>query len=525
MFKHQSSVLIVAFTGALVACGGKLLWETRFTDAGPKVVTAVAVDQISNSYVGGSIRSADNPFEHSGLLLKHNPAGALLWQTTLENSVAVIDVESISADVIAVATGPYPSFVVNPEGASRELWLMSASTGEPLTLLHTFSPEVDGQVLHDMKAVDGRLYVISGAEMESCAEVDGCMTTIDHSVLRVYDASGNLTGERTVADQEIADLAVDGDHNLNVLLRKQNGKADVQRWGADLQPVWSVSTLPASAAALAYCQPVAIKLHQQDSFVLCAYSVAKLDSAGAVVFNTSLEPLLDATGFAANVGSSGNVGTFDYLYIEGLLDLDDQGNPLVAKVRPTAYGTRESGTIAGVPVPTLSTLSSDTLTVKLSGQTGEILWNKAVGNPIAPHASGLKSYYHYPLNLALHDGKVMVTVRSFGGVYNECGEWTDWEIFFTNMCQLMGSENLLAKTVVYNAETGKRTASKQHEIPFPRKALHTPDGHVLVAGDMESGYWNRFLEAVANGVTMLYEDPEAIQFAETSDIILQKYKF
>lgn len=520
MFKRKSSVLIVAFTGVLAACGGKLLWEARFTEAGPKVVTAAAVDQFGNSYVGGSMRSADNLFEHSGLLLKHDPAGALLWQTTLENSVAVIDVESVSADVIAVATGPYSSPVVDPEAAPRELWLMSAGTGEPLTLLHTFSPDVDGQVLHDMKAVDGRLYVISGAEKEVCAEVDGCMTTIGHSVLRIYDANGNLAAEKETTDQEIADIAIDADHNLNVLLRKHNGNADLQRWGADLQPVWSASELPASAAALAYCRPVAIRLHQQDVFVLCSYSVVKLDSSGAVIFKTSLEPLLDVDDDLA-----GNAASFDYFYIEGLLELDDQGNALIAKARPTAYVTMEPGTIAGIAVPTMSTLSSDTVTIKLSGQTGEILWSKAVGNAVTPHASGLQSYFHYPLNLALHDGKVMVTMRSFGGVYNECGEWLDWDVFFTNRCYLISTESLLGKTVVYNAETGKRIASKQHEIPFPRKALHTPDGHVLVAGDMEPAYWNRFLEAVANGEAMFSENPDGMAFAQTSDIILQKYKF
>src|SRR5690606_21395216 len=158
-------------------------------------------------------------------------------------------------------------------------------------------------------------------------------------------------------------------------------------------------------------------------------------------------------------------------------------------------------------------------------QTGEILWKKAVSNAVAPHTSGLKSYFHYPLNLALSNGKVMVTLRSFGGVYNECVEWIDWDVFFTNRCQLVGRESLLATTVFYNAETGKQSASKQHEISFPRKALQTPDGDVLVVGDMEIGYWNRFLEAVANGEGMFSENLDTVQFSEASDIILQKYKF
>lgn len=526
MFKHRSSVLIVVLTGVLAACGGKLLWEARVTDGGPKVVTAAAVDQASNTYVGGSMRNADDPLEHAALLLKHDPAGTLLWQTSLDNSVAVIAVEPLSEDVIAVATGPYASPAVNPEAASRELWLMSAATGEPLTLLHTFTPDVDGQVLHAMKAVDGHLYVISGAEKEYCAEMDGCMTTIGHSVLRIYDASGNLTGEKSMIDQEIADLAIDSNRNLNVLLRKQNGNADVQRWGADLQPLWSASSDPVSAAAMAYCKPVTIKLHQQDSYILCAYSVVKLDSAGTVVFETSLEPLLDMTGLLGDGEIRGNVGSGDYLYIEGLLELDDLGNALIAKVRPTAYVTVDTGTVAGIPVPTTSTLSSDVMTIKVSGQTGEILWNKTVGNAVVPDAAGFKSYYHYPLNLALQDDQVMVTLRSFGGVYNSCGEWLDWDVFFVNVCTLINKETLLGRTVVYTSESGKRIASKEHAIPYPRKAMHTPDGHVLVVGDMESGYWNRFLEAVASGESGAQgSEPDIGELAGISDIVLQKYRF
>lgn len=526
MFKHRSSVLIVVLTGVLAACGGKLLWEARVTDGGPKVVTAAAVDQASNTYVGGSMRNADNPFEHEALLIKHDPAGALLWQTTLDNSVAVVDVEPLTADVIAVATGPYAGLAVNQEAVSRELWLVSAATGEPLTLLHTFTPDVDGQVLHAMKATDGRLYVISGAEKEYCAEIDGCRTTITHSVLRVFDSSGNLTGEKTMVDQEIADIAVDADHNLNVLVRKQNGNADLQRWDSDLQLVWTASSHPSSAAAMAYCKPVTIKLYQQDSYILCAYSVVKLDSTGAVVFETSLEPLLEMTGLFVDGEMWANVGSADYLYIEGLLELDDQGNALIAKVRPTTYFTEDEGTVAGIPVPTMSTLSSDAMTIKVSGQTGEILWSKTVGNAVVPDAAGFKSYYHYPLNLALQDDQVMVTLRSFGGVYNYCGEWLDWDVFFVNVCTLINRETLLGRTVVYNTESGKRIASKEHAIPYPRKAMHTPDGHVLVVGDMESGYWNRFLESVANGEKGVWgEEPDIGELAEISDIVLQKYKF
>lgn len=526
MFKHRSSALIVVLIGVLAACGGKLLWEARITDGGPKVVTAAAVDQASNTYVGGSMRDSDNPFEHAALLFKHDPAGALLWQTTLDDSLAVIAVEPLSADVIAVATGSYASPAVNPEAVSRELWLMSAATGEPLTRLHTFTPDVDGQVLHAMKAVDGRLYVISGAEKEYCAEMDGCMTTIDHSVLRIYDANGNLTGEKTMVDQEIADIAVDADHNMNVLMRKQNGKADLQRWDSDLQLAWTASSQAASAMAMARCNPVTIRLHQQASYILCAYSVVKLDSTGAVIFETSLEPLLDVTGIFRNGDILANVGSADYLYIEGLLELDDQGNALIAKVRPTAYVTVDTGTVAGIPVPTASTLSSDALTIKVSGQTGEILWNKAVSNAVVPDAAGFKSYYHYPLNLALQDDQVMVTLRSFGGVYNYCREWIDWDVFFVNVCALINRETLLGRTVVYNSESGKRIASKEHAISYPRKAMHTPDGHVLVVGDMESGYWSRFLESVANGEKGVWgEEPDIGELAEISDIVLQKYKF
>lgn len=526
MFKHRSSVLIVVLTGVLAACGGKLLWEARVTDGGPKVVTAAAVDQASNTYVGGSMRNADNPFEHEALLLKHDPAGALLWQTTLDNSVAVVDVEPLTADVIAVATGPYASPAVNPDAASRELWLMSAGTGEPLTLLHTFTPDVDGQVLHAMKAVDGRLYVISGAEKESCAEMEGCRTTISHSVLRIYDANGNLTGEKAMVDQEIADIAVDADHNLNVLMRKQNGKADLQRWDSDLQLAWTASSQAASAMAMARCNPVTIRLHQQASYILCAYSVVKLDSTGAVIFETSLEPLLDVTGIFQNGDILANVGSADYLYIEGLLELDDQGNALIAKVRPTAYVTVDTGTVAGIPVPTASTLSSDVMTIKVSGQTGEIQWNKAVSNAVLPDAAGFKSYYHYPLNLALQDDQIMVTLRSFGGVYNYCGEWLDWDVFFVNVCTLVRTETLQGRTVVYNTESGKRIASKEHAIPYPRNAFYTPDGHVLVVGDMESGYWNRLAEVVANGDKGELEfEPGMAELSNASDIILQKYKF
>lgn len=520
MFKRKSTIITIVLVGALSACGGKLLWESRFVDGGPKIVTAAAVDHLNNSYTGGSIRHSEDPFDNSALLLKHDAAGVLQWESTLDEATAVIAVEPVSDEYIAIVTGPYLAGAHEELAKSRQLWLVSAATGDSVTLIRTFDPAVDGQAFHKLEVVDGRLYVATGPEKEACDTVFMCIRNEGPSALSVYDLAGNLLDSRTLEGTQIADFEVDADRQLTLLFRDDGSGADVQRWSAELETQWSARSLSAGDTALRFCSPVVINRYQDDTFVMCSYQVIKLSEAGEVVFNSSLESLLSQTGTETS-----NVVGQEYWLIEGMMELDNQGDVVVAKTRAAAYATQNAGTIGGVAVPSFSTLSYDTVTIKLSGQTGDILWNKSVGDAITAQPSGFKAYTHYPLNLTVEDDNVTVSLRSFGGIYNDCHHIADWEQFVANTCTLVSREDLSGRTVVYNAETGKRIASKRHEVPYPRVALTTAAaGDVLVMGDMEAVYWNRFAEAVANGAAMVeYADPPPL--AETSDIIVQKYKF
>lgn len=516
--------LLAAAVSLVTACGAKLLWEARFTEFAPKVVSSLAVDAQNNVYVGSGIRQSESSMAapaHESLLLKYNAEGQLQWSSHVSPLGAVRAVEPLSESLLAVMTSEFFSYTEQPAGHPGELWLVSAETGAPISRIATFGTEAGNDNFHKMKAINGYLYVAKGTLQQECEIIAPCDTEQLQSRVDVFDATGALVNQRKIDNADIVDFDVSDNATLALLLR--GPQTEVEYWSGDLQTTWNSSSSMATSLALAECQPERLKLDNENAHILCQDRVLKFSSSGSIAFSTSFETLLKTT-----TAPSGDLLTADWwVRNASVLDVDSSGNILLAKTRAKVFlpNSEVPVHIGGVELGEVSTLSADVITVKLDGNSGTILWSEDINTPVSGAADHFSSSYYYPLGLHLSGDNVLVSFRGQVASYNFCGDIADWESFEVNTCNLASFNERYGKTVAYRSVDGKRLASKRHEIAFPRKVVVDNTGQLIVAGDMESSIFWHLLEAIPYGVEIIWDDGGIFAPAETSDVIVQKYKF
>lgn len=512
--------LLAASIGLVSACGAKLLWEAHYARYAPNTVASLAVDTENNAYVGAGIRTPDYFWgapTFTGVLLKYNADGALLWDSPVFEGGTILAVAPLSASLVAVAVGSPGG---NPD-VPAELWLVSAASGQPVNKIASYGADGGTHYFQSMKVIGEQLYVASGRHGKGCEFFSQCDTEQFGGAVDVYDAQGSLIRQRTLDDAEVVAIDSAGAGSLAVLLR--GAQTGLQYWSGDLQTSWDSSAAMATSLALADCRPEGLQATAQGAHVLCLDSVAKFSWSGQLVFNSPFNALLRET-----LSPSGETATMQYWgWDGGSLAVDASGNVLVAKARNTVYfpSATDPVSFGGVTLNSLTALGADVVTVKLDGQSGAVLWADDINSPILGESGQLKAFFYSPLDLNVSGDKVLVTFQGVIANYDYCGEMSDWDVPWFNTCHLASMAERYGKTIAYRNADGKRVAQQRHAIEFPRKAGIDTAGQLIVAGDGESGYLDTWESFITYGIDLIYDDTSRVEPAITSDVVVQKFKF
>lgn len=514
MYRLNKRAALISSALLLAACGSKLLWEARYTLSGPKSVTALSVDQANNSYVGSGVRQgffADSAPDYEALMLKYDPNGALLWQREIPESAMVLAIAPVNDDVIAVVTGIRGVPLNTGNSKNSALLLVSARTGAIIREVSRFDGPDSADNFHKLQVVNQQIYVARGSNDIDCAILMGCDYYNTSASLQVYDAQGNLLQQHDYS-KDIADFDVSADSVVSLALYGQ--AVEVQTLGEGLQTVWS-SSLP--SRNYYQCNQPSIRRHAGNTHLLCDEGLVKLDSAGTLLFDINFDDFVGG-------GTTGIEGaeTAYFWHYNGLMDIAANGDIFVAKTRPTAFIPGENGLDLGpVTLYANSSLKSDAVLMKVNGNTGVLLWSDDVNTPLSINNGNLQSFYYAPLGLNLSGSKVLLTFQAIGAAYDYCYELHDWSSYFPNTCHLDNYVEQYGKTIAYGVNSGARISELRHNIADPRQVRMDAQGKLVVAGDMESGFVTTTTEYIASG----HHEDEYVNFADTSDIVVQKSQF
>lgn len=514
MYRQNKRFALISTALLLAACGSKLLWEAHYTPSGPKSVTAISIDQTSNSYIGSGIRQgllADSTPEYQALMLKYDPSGALLWQREVPDAAMILAIAPVNNDVIAVVTGirGVPKGAANSK--SSALWLLSAATGAPIREVTHFDGSASADSFHKLKVINQRIYLARGSNDIDCAKLMECDSHDVSATLQVYDAQGTLLNQHHY-DKDIADFDVSVDNTVSVALYGQ--AVEVQALGEGLQTLWS-SSMP--SRNFYQCDLPSIRRLAGNTHLLCNEGLMKLDNTGAPLFDIHFDDLVGN-------GSTGSddAETAHFWHYNGLIEMGDNGDIFVAKTRPTAFIPGENGFALGpVTLYATASLKSDTVLMKINGNTGDILWSDDVNTPLSVSDGNLQSFYYSPLGLSISGSKILLTIQAIGAAYDYCYNLQDWSSYFPNTCHLSHYVEQYGKTIAYGENSGARLAELRHNIVHPRQAKLDAQGKLVVTGDMESGYVTTATEYVASG----HHEDVYVNYSDTSDIVVQKSQF
>lgn len=514
MYRLNKRFTLISSALLLAACGSKLLWEARYTPSGPKSVTAISMDQTNNSYIGSGIRQGllgDSTPEYQALMLKYDASGALLWQSELPDAAMILAIAPVNAEVIAVATGirGVPNGAVNTK--SSALWLVSATTGEPLQEVTQFDGPASADSFHKLKVINQRIYLARGSNDIDCAVLMECDYHNVSATLQVYDVQGTLLSQHHY-NKDIADFDVSVDNTVSVALYGQ--AVEVQALDQGLQTLWS-SSLP--TRNFYQCALPSIRRQAGNTHLLCDGGLVKLNSTGTPLFDIHFDELVGN-------GTTGSTSaeTASFWHYNGFLEIADSGDIFVAKTRPTAFIPAENGAEVGpVTLYATASLKSDAVLMKINGDTGDILWSDDVNTPLSVSDGNLQSFYYSPLGLNMSGSKVLLTFQAIGATYDYCYNLEDWSSYFPNTCHLDHYVEQYGKTIAYGENSGARLAELRHNIAHPRQVKLDAQGKLVVAGDMESGYVTTMTEYVASG----HHEDNYVNYADSSDIVVQKSQF
>lgn len=496
---------IAATSLTLLACGSSLIWKTTYSSDYSSVASALAVDDSNQSYVGGGLRlSGDSIFnlDFNAALLKFDDSGVLLWDVEIPGTSKVKAVKVLSPDLLLVATDANYTFGWNADNKTSDLWLVSSVDG---SLIKRMDDSNDYQYV-DALVANGHVYIASS------------------SAVSRYSLTGELLGSLNTG-KAIQGLDVNAEGALFVAY----GNLDISKLDEELGIIWTVND--DVEPLLSECGlPRTVRAASSGLWLNCYGSVLRLSENGSVSSLTSFSDYL--INEETDEGQLIKHEFWVYGWRPNLADqmiVDANDDLYVTASRVTVYGShpyveRVGGVMLGDP----SVVETDAVIFKVSGASGEIIWVDDVNTPFYGNADGFVSYFYYPLALHLDiDDQPLLTFRGikakylgYEGVESYCTS-ADGLLFYVNLCHLDEYLDLYAKTVRYDAATGKRLADARHAIDYPRATALNSNDEILIVGDGAFEILDSFSEFYSRGLGQLGEDQP---ISESSSIVLEKHQ-
>lgn len=479
----------------ITACGGSsLLWEASYDTENVDIAVDAALDRQGNLYVVGSQRSdPQSPGNnYSGLLLKYDPQGQLIWQSEVPEVTHVHNVIPLNERRILIETTSNWLYGIQGSGSYH---LVSATDGSIIQQLSDEATTIWTEATVDQ----GRIALLN--RYPSSNEVS--------SDLQQFDMMGNLTNSIALngTPMQIAAMPNGGLYYLGY----DEWQAGLRLYALDenLAMIWASTELTSLHGLCGFfieSNPASITSdHNNDIIVQCPTHVTKLSSQGELVFTTDYSDLFQDE-------PDTNPERLDLELPPTFITVDDNNDIYIA----TTQANNLIGQIGNLHTGEYySLIKSDTLVMKFDGISGERVWSDRINGYLQGTPNGVTSDFYYPMALSIVNDRLQVTVRGFRGNYvgafrdedelvSHCTQYVDLP-YLINSCNLDSIANAYAKTIYYNVIDGKRSNGETYNDDYPSTALTGSDNTLYLVGDSTWEGIKHFIEINAQSQALLSE--------------------
>ncbi|HAU15243.1 MAG: hypothetical protein CMK83_06530 [Pseudomonadales bacterium] len=511
--KTPRYVYSTLFAMGISACGGSsLLWEATYDSADANIAVDAALDAQGNLYVVGSHRAQpqDANFDYSGLIVKYNSSGDLVWQNSLPGVTHVHDILPVDDNHILIETTNDWLTGIQLSGSFH---LASAADGSPLQQLSN-----EDTTLWTEAALDqGRIILLNRYRLDNDIG----------SELQQFDVNGNLTNNLPLTGTPLQIAAMPNGGLYYLGDNEWQSGMRLHALDENLNLMWSsveLSSLNGLCGRFAGFNPVSITTdNNQDILIKCSSGLVKLSAQGALLFTSDYSDLMRAEPDA-------NPELLEFELEPSLITVDNNNDIFISTTRANYL----AGQIGNLQTGNFSLLKSDTLVMKISGATGERIWSDDVNGYLLGSANGVTSDFYYPLAMSIIEGELQVTLRGFRGNYTGvvsaddsaltyCSEFTDL-YYPLNTCALDSVANAYARTLFFDLGDGMRRNGPSYNEDYPSTALVGTDNTLYMIGDSTWEGAKQYIELNALGQAILSDAGWAEQRDSDSSIYIKKHQ-
>lgn len=495
-YPSRKALALVSVT-ALAACAPTLLWETTHNPADTNIIYTSALTNSNGLLLSAGQRSdsdASSPINTANVL-HYDSDGSLINEQALgENSVAS-SIYPSGFDVFFITGAELTANQLQNDQEPNELWLASKTAAfTPLKVLDLG----DDHIVQAVNVGD-LLYIATST-----------------GNIQAIDMQGNVMHTSAVTVDDVLSL----DHSPNQTFYASNENA-IYAFDNELN---LLSEHSFSSLGIEICLPQKTLISfdsNSDLIVHCINSITKIDS-------DTMQPLFNHTFSDLFASQNSNGVPF---YFEHPIPNPNQQSPVVIDEEDNIYwvGIRNRVYVQDVGGLTNqgsgSSLRSETLIVKLDGDTGDRVWSNDISGQFFPTEQGLLSSFYYPLSQSVVGNELQVTFKGFTGEYEgDCSVQINTDSFFilSNYCDLTELTANYARTQYFDLNTGDRRTGTRYEIPFTDSALVTQDGAIMIVGDQA---WEGSYDITTHiPLAGEYDEyPSANLKTSASNIVIQKH--